>query len=76
MLGRCNAQRHPPIQTTIRRQDSQLVRLGLDPDPRYGRGLCQSCHNAWTGNPKPLLGNLTHQYPIPLHRNRIGRPYM
>lgn len=29
----------------------ELVRLGLDPDdPRYGRGLCVSCHNNWTLN--------------------------
>lgn len=29
----------------------QLVRMGLDPnDPRYGRGLCQSCHNSWTAS--------------------------
>lgn len=32
----------------------QLVREGLDPnDPKYGRGLCQSCHMQWTAEDSP-----------------------
>lgn len=29
----------------------ELVRLGADPnDPRYGRGLCHSCHSRYTAS--------------------------
>ena len=31
-----------------------LVDAGLDPnDPRYGRGLCVTCHNRWTAQSSP-----------------------
>jgi len=36
----------------VKRRD--LVKQGLDPnDPRYGRGLCASCHARWTAEEAP-----------------------
>ncbi len=36
------------------RDRRELVRLSLNPnDPRYGRGLCTSCHNKHTADAQP-----------------------